>query len=250
VYVDGFFLARGGYVESGRVVAALAGAARQQGVALYENQTAGRLVYDQGRVTGVQTRQGEHFSAGHLIVCAGSWTPLLLPELAPLMHISGQPVLHIRPRDPALFSAPNFTVFAADVARSGWYGFPYHAREQVVKIANHRIAAAVHPEVGDRLVTDADVNAYRAFVAEAFPALAADPIVFTRLCLYSNTIDGDFLIDRHPEWEGLTVATGGSGHAFKFAPLLGPLITAAALGEAHRRLHKFRWRALQHPSTS
>lgn len=242
VYIDGFFLRRGGYAESGRVVATLVEQARQQGVVVHEKQTATQLVYDKGYVTGVQTREGEHFSGGHCIVCAGSWTPFLLPELQPIMHISGQPVFHIRPRDPALFTVPNFTVFAADVVQTGWYGLPFHPREQVVKIANHRVATAVHPEHSDRLVTDADVTSYRAFVAEAFPALAADPIVFTRLCLYSNTSDGDFLIDRHPEWEGLTLATGGSGHAFKMAPILGQLITAAALGEKHRWLHKFRWR--------
>jgi len=40
-------------------------------------------------------------------------------------------------------------------------------------------------------------------------------------------VDGDFLIDQDPRREGLVVAAGGSGHAFKFAPLLGSMIADA-----------------------
>jgi len=45
-----------------------------------------------------------------------------------------------------------------------------------------------------------------------------------------------------PEREGVVVATGGSGHAFKFAPVLGGFIADAAEGKASAILHKFRWR--------
>ncbi len=54
---------------------------------------------------------------------------------------------------------------------------------------------------------------------------------------------------RHPELTGLTVAAGGSGHAFKMAPVLGGLIADAALGRPNPRLAKFRWRQLS-PETA
>ena len=38
------------------------------------------------------------------------------------------------------------------------------------------------------------------------------------------------------------VATGGSGHAFKFAPVLGALIADLALGVPHPLADRFRWR--------
>jgi glycine/D-amino acid oxidase-like deaminating enzyme len=38
------------------------------------------------------------------------------------------------------------------------------------------------------------------------------------------------------------VATGGSGHAFKFAPLLGEIIADAVEGRPNPILPKFRWR--------
>lgn len=80
-------------------------------------------------------------------------------------------------------------------------------------------------------------------LADTFPALAAAPIVFRRLCVYCDTADGDFWIAPDPQRANVVVATGGSGHAFKFAPVLGELIAAIALGEPHPLAAKFRWRS-------
>jgi len=53
------------------------------------------------------------------------------------------------------------------------------------------------------------------------PGLAERPFAKTRICWYSDTPTGDFLIDYHPHIEGLFVAAGDSGHAFKFMPVIG-----------------------------
>lgn len=244
VYVDGFTHAQGGYAESGRVLAALVDEARREGVALLIGDGAAELLHHRDRVTGVRTQGGATVEAGHVVVAAGAWTPKLVPELAASMRATGHPVFHLRPDDPALFSDPAFTVFTADVARSGWYGFPVHPREGVVKIANHGVGVALDPDTDERVVYDRDVAALRAFLAETFPALVAAPIVYTRRCLYCDTRDEHFWIDRHPAVAGLTVAAGGSGHGFKFAPILGDLIAGAAEGEANPWLPKFAWRDL------
>jgi glycine/D-amino acid oxidase-like deaminating enzyme len=249
MFVDGFYNPRGGFAESGRTVEALARRLRTRGVDVHEGQTAAELVIDGGRVTGVETREGETFTAGQVVVCTGAWTPYLLPELASVMHSTGHPVFHLRPADPGPFSHPDLTVFTADVANTGWYGFPVHPRHGVLKIANHGVGLRVHPERDERVVTPEDEAALRRFLGEALPALADAPIVYTRRCLYNDTLDEHLWIDRHPELEGLTVAAGGSGHAFKMAPVLGGLIADAVLGEPNRWLSKFRWRDLA-PETS
>ena len=68
------------------------------------------------------------------------------------------------------------------------------------------------------------------------------PIVHRRLCVYCDTADENFWIARDPARPNVVVATGGSGHAFKFAPVLGDLIASIALDEPHPLAHKFRWR--------
>jgi glycine/D-amino acid oxidase-like deaminating enzyme len=244
VYVDGFYHAQGGYAESGRLLAALTEQAAAAGVELLIGDGAASVRRENSRVTGVRTQGGADIAAGQVVVAAGAWTPKLVPELAGAMRATGHPVFHLRPPDPALFSDPAFVVFTADIARSGWYGFPVHPQEGVVKIANHGVGVELDPETDERVVYARDEAALRGLLAETFPALRDAPIVYTRRCMYCDTRDEHFWIDRHPEVAGLTVAAGGSGHGFKFAPLLGDLIADAAEGADNPWLAKFRWRDL------
>jgi sarcosine oxidase/L-pipecolate oxidase len=46
------------------------------------------------------------------------------------------------------------------------------------------------------------------------------------MCWYCDTVTGDWLVDYHPDYANLFVATGCSGHAFKFAPNLGREVLA------------------------
>ncbi len=241
-FVDGFFHAQGGYVESGRVVAALVRLALAKGVMLYSDQTVEGLIEEGVKIRGVRTRTGSTFHAEHVVVASGAWTALLMPDLASILKVTGHPVFHLKPANPDLFTPPDFVVFTADIAQTGWYGFPLHPREHVVKIANHGVGQALHPEQDERVVTENDVELLRAFLAATFPALYDAPLVATRRCLYVDTPDGDFWIDRHPQWAGLTVASGDNGHGFKFAPILGGLIADAVEGKPNRWLSKFRWR--------
>jgi sarcosine oxidase / L-pipecolate oxidase len=109
-------------------------------------------------------------------------------------------------------------------------------------LAHHGVGQVLHPEQDERLVTDSDVERLRTFLLATFPALCDAPLVYTRRCLYVDTPDGDFWIDRHPQRAGLTVASGDSGHGFKFAPILGGLIADAVEGKPNRWLSRFRWR--------
>lgn len=43
----------------------------------------------------------------------------------------------------------------------------------------------------------------------------AVPVAFTRMCWYSDVVDGDWVIDYSPKHPSLLFATGGAGHAFK-----------------------------------
>ena len=249
-YVDGFYNPRGGYAQSGRIVAALAAKARRIGVVIHPGQTAADFVREQGRIVAVRTREGMTFAAGHTLVAAGAWTHhLLLPELQRILVATGHPVFHLKPADPALFTSPHFVTFTADVAHTGWYGFPL-LREGVVKIANHGVGRTLDAERDERVVDENDLAQLAAMLAETFPALLEAEIVYTRRCLYSDTPDGHFWIDRHPQRPGLTVAAGDSGHAFKFAPVLGPLIADVVEGKANEWAAKFRWRALSTRSVS
>jgi sarcosine oxidase/L-pipecolate oxidase len=59
-------------------------------------------------------------------------------------------------------------------------------------------------------------------VGELFPDLTGIGITDTRLCWYTDSLDDSFVIDYVPGHNNtLFVASGGSGHGFKFLPVLG-----------------------------
>lgn len=240
VYQDGFFHGRGGYAESGSVIEALVGQAEREGVQFYRANTVSRLIEKGDRVEGAVDQHGRVFPADHVVLATGAWSGGMLPSLAPSIVANGQPVFHLKPSRPALFAAEYFPVFTADIANTGYYGFPLH-QSGIVKIAGHGAGVRTDPS-GERLVTAEDHAHLRTFLNHTFPSLAQDEIVYTRLCLYADTADGHFWIDSDPCRSGLTVATGGSGHGFKFAPVLGPIIADAVEGKESAWAHRFHWR--------
>jgi glycine/D-amino acid oxidase-like deaminating enzyme len=211
---------------------------------------AGAAVIGDARVTVLEPRargaprivlaNGDTLDADVVIVAAGAWSRDLVPALASLIRPTAHPVFHLAPRDPRLFEAARFPTFGADISRTGWYGFPLHAG--VVKIANHGAGREIHPSSG-RSVTDEERAALRAFVAAHLPDLTDAPIVSERTCVYGDTVDEHFLIDRVPDVPGLVVAAGGSGHGFKFAPLVGAWVAAVLDGRAPVLDGRFAWRA-------
>lgn len=238
-YRDGYFIPRAGWAEAGRVVSHLLDACREAGVRVLEQRFVSGLLEEEGRVGGVHTAQGT-LEADVVVLAAGAWTPQLLPGLADRVWPVGQPVFHVRVPDPSRFQPPAFVPWGSDIARTGWYGFPA-LEDGTLKIANHGPGQRIPPSSGAE-VTPQQEQALRDFLAENLPAAAEAKLLEARLCFYADSWDGDFYIDRVPHKPGLVVATGGSGHAFKFAPLLGDWIADAVEGRENPALRRFRWR--------
>jgi glycine/D-amino acid oxidase-like deaminating enzyme len=62
--------------------------------------------------------------------------------------------------------------------------------------------------------------------------------------MYCDTFDSDLLVAADPNREGLVVASGGSGHGFKFAPVLGAIAADVLEARDNRFAHRFAWRSL------
>jgi glycine/D-amino acid oxidase-like deaminating enzyme len=240
-YPDGFLDLEAGYAESGRVVAALIQRAKSLGVELRENAKFRELDEAGDRVKGILLENGEKIAAGAVVMAVGAWTPYALPFTRNFFRASGQPVFHLKPEKPELFTPERFPIFGADISTTGYYGFPLN-RDGLVKIANHGSGREMSPDSPERAVTKEEENKMRQFLSDSFPGLADAPIVFTRICLYCDTHDGDFWIAPDPERPELIIAAGDCGHGFKFAPVLGEIIADAVEGKSNPLLEKFRWR--------
>jgi sarcosine oxidase len=96
-----------------------------------------------------------------------------------------------------------------------------------VKVAEHHIGAAVDPDARTFEVDDDYAARVSAYVERWFPGLEPTP-VFPTTCLYTNTPNEDFLLDRV---DNVVIVSPCSGHGFKFAPEIGRLAADLAMGE-------------------
>lgn len=100
------------------------------------------------------------------------------------------------------------------------------------KVGVDRLGEAFDPDTGRREpAPDAEPLA-RACLRRRFPALADAPLIGIQVCQYEMTPDAHFLAAEHPEYDGVWLLGGGSGHGFKHGPALAEHLSAVIAGDA------------------
>lgn len=182
-----------------------------------------------GREIAVRTTSGLEIAAGHLVFACGPWLPKLFPELlGELIHVTRQEVFFLGlPPGGELFKPPQLPTWVdfTDLV----YGMPA-LDGRGAKIAIDAHGPEFDPDRGERIVSAESTKAVREYLARRLPSLVDAPVTETRVCQYENTSNGDFLIDRHPEWENVWLVGGGSGHGFKHGPAVGEYVAAMISG--------------------
>lgn len=170
----------------------------------------------------VRTAEGE-FAARQLLVSAGSWIGSLVPALADRFRVERQMLGWFTPlRDAEHFAPAACPIHLWESADgSHCYGFPDLGSG--VKVARHHNGAATTPQTVDREPCAADEAALRQWMARHLPA-ANGPLRDSAVCLYTNTSDGHFWIDRLADHPRVLIASPCSGHGFKFASVIGELL--------------------------
>jgi monomeric sarcosine oxidase len=210
----------GGILHAERCVRTLVDEARRMGVEVMENQRV--IEIKEGEVIA----QEERVTCGKSMVASGPWTRRLLPEMSDRLFTTRQEVFYFEPRRQGDYDIGRFPVFIE--LGSGFYGFPVH-HAGAMKIANHNKGEPVDPDLMDEAISEKSVEHCREFFSRFIPGLADARLRETRVCIYNNTADDDFIIDWHRGLKGVLIVTGFSGHGFKFAPTVGR-IAADLLG--------------------
>jgi glycine/D-amino acid oxidase-like deaminating enzyme len=192
--------------------------------------TAAEIPRAGGKLTEVRTSAGERVSAGTFVFCCGPWLPKLLPELlGNRIFPTRQEVFFLgTPAGAEDFRPPRMPAWLHRTHPDMPYALP-DIEGRGFKIAFDLHGPAFDPDSGMRVVAESSVERLRAYLRQHVPALASAPIIETRVCQYENTWNGDFLIDRHPAFDNLWIAGGGSGHGFKHGPALGEYLSARVL---------------------
>jgi len=179
----------------------------------------------------IRTSSGGGIAAGLFVYACGPWLPKVFPQLlAGRIRVTRQEVFYFgTPPGDGRFAPPQMPAWIDFGDERCPYVLP-EVENRGFKVAFDRHGPDFDPDTGDRLATG--VDATRAFLAERFPALAEAPLVESRVCQYENTSNGDFLIDRHPDFDNVWLAGGGSGHGFKHGPAVGEYLAKLIDGKA------------------
>ncbi|KAM6526576.1 hypothetical protein FSOLCH5_002673 [Fusarium solani] len=217
---------------------------------------------DDRRVVGIVTKDGNRHFADLVIVAAGPFSPLIVPELKSFMTTTAGNFVFIKVPEHLQhrYRADVFPTWAWNYAGSsesgGLTGFPLD-RNGILKISYRSLkwtnpsdtdseapfsAPATAEEAEKRGPPLSPIAETKDFVRENLPDLVGAEITAVKMCWYADTVDLDFVIDRVPETEGLLVVTGGSFHGFKFLPVLGEYVVDVLEGKENKYTQFWRWR--------
>jgi len=212
-----------GALMARRAVQAVAEQAVREGVELRTASISAPR--GRGRLASISTVDGGTLAAAAFVFACGPWLPKVFPELlGERIFPTRQEVFYFGPPpgDPR-FASPAMPVwidFAEEI-----YGIP-DIESKGFKVAPDWHGPPFDPDAGERVVSAEGLARVREFVGRRFPALKDAPVVASEVCQYENSSNGDFLIDRHPDFENVWLVGGGSGHGFKHGPAVGEYLAA------------------------
>jgi sarcosine oxidase len=221
------FQADGGTLRADRAIGGLLGGARAAGGHIVE-QTPVTAIRHENTHVAVETTCGK-LTTNAVVVAAGAWSRGLLEPLGIELETTPtrETVSYFELDDAdELPTVIDYTLIPERHDRVDLATYSLCAPGVGLKVGLHRGGPTTDPnqpgEIDERTV------AWEAtWVARRIPRADPQPLA-SEACIYTNTPDQAFVIERHGP---VIVASACSGHGFKFAPALGETI-AALVGEA------------------
>ena len=231
----GFVGATAGAVRSDKVVAHWIQTARTAGHQLLEHTRVERLDADGG---GVTLKNGHHIAADQLVVACGIWSQLLLAPhgLAPKLEVWPMLWAHYTVDEAQAERYPQWFCFQQERGDDGglYYGFPVLSQtadgRPRIKAGIDWAPRELRVAEPNAMVTEPPGRLVELLDAFLFNELeGVQERVETVISPYSMASDVNFVLDRlTPK---LSLFAGGSGQAFKFAPLIGDSLARLASEE-------------------
>jgi sarcosine oxidase len=186
------------------------------------------------------------YRASQMIITAGGWAKELLGELRPPLNSERQTLFWFEPQSaPRLFYPERCPIHLWQIGSGAkpkhFYGMPDLG--EGVKVAGHHDGASVSPDSVSREVAPEEVEAMRGLLRRYLP-LADGRLRSASVCLYTNTPDEHFWIDRHSGHPQVIIASPCSGHGFKFSSVIGEILADMATDRKSQfdlSLFRTRW---------
>lgn len=216
----------GGFLTPERCIVSYVMAAQEKGAEIHAHERVLEWEpLDEGGVR-VRTQRGS-YEAEKLVITAGAWEGSLVDALGHLAVPERQVLAWLQPTRPEFFRPHTFPVFNLLVEEGRFYGFP------VFGVPGFKFGKYFHlNQTGgadeiDRDPHDYDEQLLRQFAGRYFPE-GCGPTMSLAVCMFTNTPDHHFILDLHPEYEQVVLASPCSGHGFKFASVIGEILADLA----------------------
>ena len=229
----GVFEAEGGFLRVEACTRAHARRAVERGATLRTETrvTALSLASGNAGAPGVRVTldDGTIIEADRAVISAGAWVasaPALREVAAGLpLVVQRQVQLWFRPLDADVVSAARFPVFIHFDGERVFYGLPLHGErgeEPALKVCRHHGGEATTADTLDRVLRDDDVEQVRVWMRAHLPA-GDGPLLRSRVCMYTSTPDGHFVVGALREHPQVVLLGGFSGHGYKMASVIGEI---------------------------
>ena len=235
--MHGLFQEQSGIAMAARANATHVRMAREHGATLYDRSLVDAIRPEEGEIE-VSTA-GATYRCRRLVITAGAWSNRALASVGiqlPL-RVTKEQVTYFASHQLDQFQPGRFPIWIW-MDDPCFYGFPAFG-EAGPKAGQD---AGGQETTADSRTFEPDLDALNRvvrFLERHLPG-ALGPIIYTRTCLYTLTPDRDFVLDLLPEYPEIAIAIGG-GHGFKFASLIGQILSDLAIdGHSPRDLAAFR----------
>lgn len=234
---QGCYSPNSGFLLVENCIRSMAEGATRAGADIRENEPV-TAVKDRGDHVEITTAHGRYL-ADHVVVTAGAWTKRILDELDVDLVVKRKVQLWLETNDLERFAPERFPVFVSESDYGTIYGLPIYDTVGV-KMARHDGGEAIDPDFLDRTPHREDQLNVPDFALSHMSGITGR-VVDARVCMYTCTPDGDFIIDRHPTSPRLVIGAGFSGHGFKFASAVGEVLAdLVTRGETEQPIHHLR----------
>jgi sarcosine oxidase len=224
------FQPEGGFIASERAIVAHVRAALAEGAIIQaREQVVGWEVGSSGDGVVVRTSKGT-YEAERLVITAGAWIGELVAPLANRAVPERQVLAWLQPRQPELFEPARFPVFNLQVEEGRYYGLPVYEVPGFKFGRYHHRGETMAADDLRREVDAEDEALLRRFGERYFPAGSGSTMAL-RACMFTNTPDEHFVLDHHPRYRQVVLASPCSGHGYKFCSVIGEILADLATGD-------------------
>jgi len=233
-----------GFLLSERCIVAHVVAAQELGAQIHARERV--IKWRDAKKWLVITTDRGSYRAKKMVITAGPWARVLVPELEQVAVPERQVLIWTQPLRPEFFRLGNFPVFNMEAPEGRFYGYPiYGIPGFKLGKYHHRCQRVDDPDHMDRGCHPDDEEILRVAIRGYFPD-ADGPTMGMRTCLFTNSPDEHFIFGLHPECPKVSIAAGFSGHGFKFCSVVGEIMADLAVSGDTRwdislfRLDRFR----------